>query len=69
MGRLTIILGLALFALAAGLYFAGDESDQNVTIADTDREIALTCGETHLETFRIHNPKRRVIRVIGLADC
>jgi hypothetical protein len=66
MYRLMFVLGTALLALAAGLYFTQDEA--MVTI-DEPEELLLPAGTITPLTLRIHNPKRRVVRVIGLAGC
>jgi hypothetical protein len=65
--RVTLVLGTALLATAAGLYFTEDRGV--VSIDEPERDLALPAGTTTPLTFRIDNPKHRAVRVIGLAGC
>jgi len=67
MYRVMMLLGAALLVLSAGLYFTEDRGV--VTIGEPERELSLAAGTTTPVTFRIHNPTRRVVRVVGLAPC
>jgi hypothetical protein len=62
-----LILGAALLVLAGVFYLTEDRAV--VSIDEPERELVLAAGTTTSLTFRIHNPKRRVIRVVGLAAC
>jgi hypothetical protein len=65
--RVMLLLGAALFALAAGSYLTDDRGV--VSIDKPERELVLRAGTTTPLTFHIHNPTRRAVRVVGLAGC
>ncbi len=65
--RMRMLLGTALLALSAVLYFTRDEGV--VSIDDPERELVLAAGTTTSLTFQIHNPTRRAVRVVGVAGC
>jgi hypothetical protein len=65
--RVMLAAGTALLVLSGGFYFTHD--DALVTIDDPQRELVLPARTTTPLTFRIHNPKLRAVRVIGLAAC
>jgi hypothetical protein len=65
--RVMLLSGTALLALAAGLYFTQDVAV--VTIDEPERELVLPVGTTAPLTFRIDNPTRHAVRVVGLAGC
>ncbi len=63
------VAGLGLLVAAAGLYVRQREQPE-VTIDEPVREgLKLTAGTTETLEFRIHNPRREAIRVVGLAQC
>lgn len=39
------------------------------TIDDPDREVRIDVGQTVAVTFRLHNPTRHPVQVVGLAAC
>lgn len=62
--RVILLLGTAMLALAAGLYFTEDEGV--VRIDEPERELVVPAGISTPVTFRINNPTRRAVRVVGL---
>jgi hypothetical protein len=65
--RMMMLSGAALLALSAVLYFTEDRGV--VSIDERERELVLPVRTTTPLTFRIHNPTRRAVRVVGLAEC
>lgn len=65
--RVMLVSGAGLLVLSAGLYFIRD--DALVTIDEPERELVLPAGTATAVTFRINNPTRQAVRVVGLAGC
>ena len=63
------VAGLGLLVAAAALYVRQREQP-DVTIDEPVREgLTPTAGTTEILEFRIHNPRREAIRIVGLAQC
>lgn len=61
-------LGIGLFAVAGVLYF-WPEDGPGAFVADPERgEMKLSVGDNECR-FRLHNPTRHKIRVVGASFC
>jgi hypothetical protein len=64
-----LLVGLALLGAAAVAYFVPADGP-GVSIDEPEREFtAWDAGQHRQVIFRIHNPTRHTVRVVGLADC
>lgn len=64
-----VLMGLVLLGTGV-LGYAMRADGPGVTIDEPEREFATwEAGQTRSVVFRIHNPTRRAIHVVGLAEC
>jgi hypothetical protein len=63
------LIGLVLLGAAGFAYFALVDGP-GVTIDEPEREFAAwEVGQKREVAFRMHNPTRHAIRIVGLAPC
>jgi uncharacterized protein (DUF58 family) len=67
--KVLLLFGVCLLGLASWEYFPS-ASDQRVTVDEPDRTVQVEKAGTPTEVvFRVHNPNRSPVRVVGLSQC